>query len=122
MFASASREFRLGVSSSRTKSELSAGNAKVIAIIWARDHGVGEAGKSPTRTWRMVRLSAEGDGSGGGEYSGGASGASERRNSSARVEGKSMTTVSPLTSTGALDAGPPAGCAGWTTLSAIRSR
>src|SRR5438045_9245350 len=95
MFSTPSREFRLGVSSSRTKSELSAGNAKVIAIIWARDHGLWEAGKSPTRTCRMVRLSAEGDGSGGGEYSGGASGARELRSSSDRAGGKSTTTVTP---------------------------
>ncbi len=119
-FSTPSREFSFDCSSSWTKSALSAGRANVIAIISVRGHGEGEAANSPIRTWRIVRFSAEGAGSGRGEYSGGANGARARRNSSARLEGKSTMTVTPLPSGGAFAADPPFCCASWITLSATR--
>ena len=66
MFSTPSREFSAGFSSNETKSELSAGSAKVIAIIYERRHGVGEGMASPIRTCMRVRLSGPAAGSGGG--------------------------------------------------------
>ena len=105
------------------KSELSAGSANVIAIIYIRHHGVGEGDGSPIRTCMIARLSGDADlSAGGGEYpeepAARANGGTHPRGS----DGRSMTTVMRWSSGGAFAADPPACVASRMTLSAIRSR